>query len=175
MKYRVLAKFLRHQLSYYQWSYEECVHYMGGQEDQSEIRKLKSWLNGDALPKEQEIDRLAQAFAVHHNDLQVLIDGDLMRIKQKKSHIREFDPYYYLGIRLIPAVHQRTRLPDGLTEMEAIQYVSQYAKRIQRSAYLDCPSGMIHWFSDTGVLYASRAMKAPRALFEVKDQDDALE
>ena len=165
MKYRLLSKFLRDHLTQYQWSYDECLHYMGSQNHQVDRQKLSQWINGDSLPQEQEIDRLARAFAVHHNDLQVLVDGDVMRIKQKKSHIREFDPRYYIGIRVMTGVHQRTELSPDLNEAQAIQHVSQYAKKINRSVYLDTPSGVIHWFSETGVLYASRAMKAPKALF----------
>ena len=166
MKYTLLAKFLRDYLSQYQWTYEECAHYMGGTDDQLDRQNLVDWVNGDRLPQEQEIDRLARAFGVHHHDIQAFIDGDLRRVKQKKSHIREFDPHFYIGIRLMPGVHQRTKLPEDLDEAGAIQYVSQYAQHINRSVYLDSPSGVIHWFSDTGVLYASRAMKAPKALFE---------
>jgi hypothetical protein len=165
MKYRLVAKFLEENLVCNQWTHTDCIYYMGEKLNDVNMACLHSWLNGDELPKEIQIDRIAQAFAVSHDDIQRLIDNDLKRIKQIRSHIREFDPNYYLQIRLIPAVHQRTKLPDNLTENQAIQYASEEIKKIALSGFLDTPRGVIHWFSNTGVLYASRDMKAPKAIF----------
>ena len=166
MKYTILAKFLSTHLRQNQWSLVDCIHYMGDIPNDINQARLHAWLNGDELPQEREIDRLACAFAVSHDDIQVMIDGDQHRMKQIRSHIREFDPNYYLHIWVMPAICQRTTLPEGMTEEEAIIYVSQTLKRIHRKGFLDTPRGVIHWFSDTGVLHASRVMKAPKAIFD---------
>lgn len=165
MKYTLLAKFLEESLMYNQWTHADCIYYMGENPNDVNRALLHSWLNGDLLPKEADIDRIARVFGVSHDDIQRLIDNDLKRVKQIRSHIREFDPNYYLQIRMMPAVHTRTKLPDGFTESQAIQYASETTKKIALSALLDTPHGVIHWFSNTGVLYASRVMKAPLAVF----------
>jgi hypothetical protein len=165
MKYTLLAKFLEENLVCNQWTHTDCIYYMREELNDINMARLHSWLNGDELPEEVQIDRIARAFGVTHDDIQRLIDNDLKRVKQIRSHIREFDPNYYLQIRLIPAVHQRTKLPDNLTKIQAIQYASERIKKIALPGFLDTPSGVIHWFSNSGVLYASHAMKAPIAIF----------
>ena len=130
-----------------------------------QLRRLQPLLAIIRLGRRQLVTSLVSKDIFQQEHPITFLTSDLKRVKQIRSHIREFDPNYYLQIRMMPAVHTRTKLPDGFTESQAIQYASETTKKITLSALLDTPHGVIHWFSNTGVLYASRVMKAPFAVF----------
>ncbi len=135
-----------------QGSRKKIVKAMGYKNQTKGLRRLDSWLAGEALPRGDQVMRLAQAIGIDSKEIDRIITADKNASIEAVKAKRAQDLNYYFSIRYLPAFYKRTTLPVQANEEDALKTALDQAKRVGFRCCLNTPTSKCFWISADGRL-----------------------
>jgi hypothetical protein len=128
----------------------ELVRRMGYRNEAKGLRRLQSWLRGEALPTGDQPHRLGRALGLSDQELEQLLQHDASAMLNEARRRRGKDPRYYLTTRYFAGFYATAALEPWLDLEQALQQARDNSREKHLRCCLDTPENRQYWIGKDG-------------------------
>ncbi len=123
----------------------ELVQRMGYRNETKGLRRLQSWLRGEALTVGDQPGRLSLALGLSALALEELLQHDARAMLDEARQRRGQDPRYYLTTRYFAGFYGTAKLEPGVDLEQALRHARDSARERRLRCCLDTPENRQYW------------------------------